>query len=103
MKTEPSAADLPGVEGPGVAQVSIPDINKLCEAYVKERDKRTQQTPLEIAAKKKLIDAIHAHESEIGKDSNGEIVYRYGDTVITLKPGKETLKVKEVSAGDEED
>lgn len=94
----PSVVELPGIEGKGVAPVSIPRINKLCDAYIRERDKRCAQTPNEVAAKQKLIEAIHAHADQIGKDRNGELVYRYGETVIILKPGKETLKVKEVSA-----
>ncbi len=88
--------DLPGVEGPGVAPVRITEIDDLAEAYVKERDKRCAMTPREITAKEKLIEAIHKHADKIGRDSNGEIVYRFDDTVVTLKPGKEQLKVKEL-------
>jgi hypothetical protein len=91
------------MKGKGVAPVSIPKINKLCDAYTHERDKRCEMTPKEIAAKGKLIDAIHeaVKSGQIQPDKNGEVVYRYGDTVISLKPGKEKLNVKEVGTGNE--
>lgn len=103
--TKSKLVELPGVTGKGVAPVSIPTINKLCDAYVKERDKRCEQTPHEVAAKKKLIDAIHAavDVGQIQPDSNGEVVYRYEDTIITLKRGEEKLKVKEVGVTTEEE
>jgi hypothetical protein len=85
--------ELPGVEGPGVSPISIAAIDTAAEAYIKERDKRCAMTPREVAAKQKLIQLLHDNVEKIGKDSNGEIIYRYGDEVISLKPGKETLKV----------
>lgn len=88
--------DLPNMEGPGVAQVNIPEIDALAESYIKERDKRCRQTPHEIAAKDKLVAAIHEHKERIGVDSNGEVIYRFDNVVVTLKPGKEELKVKEL-------
>jgi hypothetical protein len=86
-------SDLPGIEGPGVAKASIPEINSLVEAYIKERDKRCKMTPIEIAAKQKLIEALHRHEAEIGRNSEGQLRYAHNDLVVLLKPGKETLKV----------
>lgn len=97
----PQAVELPGVVGPGVAPVSIPKINKLCDAYVRLRDNHSGATKELTEAKEDLIEEIHAHEEEIGKDSNGEIVYRYEDLVVTLKPGVEKLKVKNVGAAGE--
>ena len=96
--------ELPGMKGPGVEIIRIPEIDKLAEAYVIQRDKRCAETPREIAAKDKLIDAIHKNKDKIGVDSNGEVVYRYDDMIVTLKPGKEVLKVKAVrEAGEDED
>jgi hypothetical protein len=92
------------MKGPGVEIIRIPEIDKLAEAYVIQRDKRCAETPREIAAKDKLIDAIHKNKDKIGVDSNGEVVYRYDDMIVTLKPGKEVLKVKAVrEAGEDED
>ena len=99
--TEKQGSDLPGIEGPGVAQASIPEIDSLAEAYIKERDKRCAMTPKELAAKGKLIEALHKHEAVIGRNGEGQLRYVHNDLVITLKPGKETLKVKEKT--DEED
>jgi hypothetical protein len=92
-KAKAKNPELPGVEGPGVSPISIAAIDTAAEAYIKERDKRCAMTPREIAAKQKLIAVLHDNADKIGVDANGEIVYRYDDFVVSLKPGKEKLKV----------
>src|SRR6266436_4885032 len=96
LETKPKNTELPGIEGDGVAPLSIPEIDKLAEKYVRERDKRCELTPKEVEAKENLIAAIHKHveADTIQKDRDGTVVYRYEDQTIILKPGKETLKVK---------
>lgn len=86
--------DLPGVEGPGTGTVKIPELETAVDKYVRERDKRCEMTPKEKAAKLEVIELLIKHKDEIGVDNNGEIVYRYGEEVVTLKPGKPDLKVK---------
>lgn len=95
--------ELPGMTGDGVAPVSIPEIDKLCEPYIRERDKRMALTPKEVKAKENLIEAIHKHirAGTLHPDSDGIVIYRFDDLKIILKPGKETLKVKSVD--DEEE
>jgi hypothetical protein len=58
-----------------------------------------RQTPREVAAKGKLIDALHAHKDEL-QNADGDIVYRMDDLLITLEPGKEKLKVRDASQQD---
>lgn len=95
--------DLPGIEGAGVAPARIAAIDDLADAYVKERDKRLRQTPKEVAAKLKLIDAMHAHANDL-RQPDGRLVYRYDETIITLEAGKEKLKVRDAHGdGDEEE
>jgi len=94
--------ELPGVTGVGVSPVRIAAIDKLAEAYIKERDKRLVATPKEVAAKTKLIDALHDHEKQIGRQPDGALVYRYDEMEITLTPGREKLKVADLE-GTEED
>jgi hypothetical protein len=102
----PRTADLPGVEGPGVAPVSIPEIETLADEYVVARDRRMKLTEKEVDAKQKLSTALHKHADTIGKNEAGEIkyVYRGGEKdrrVITLKPSDEKLNVKDVEAFEE--
>jgi hypothetical protein len=99
----PKAKELPLGDGPGVGAVSIPEIDELAEDYFKEKEKRYKLTPKEVAAKGKLVDALHKHEAKLGKNDKGEIRYQFGDMVVVLKPGKEKLLVKEVDAFEEED
>jgi hypothetical protein len=94
--------DLPGIEGEGVSAVHIPEIDQLAEAYVKERDRRLKLTPKEVAAKLKLIDAMHAHAKKLTLP-DGTLTYRYDEMVITLEMGKEKLKVRDVSHDAEEE
>lgn len=89
--------DLPAMEGPGVAPVKIKSIDRLADEYIEARDKRMLMTPLEVAAKTKLIDALRANVEKIGTDPEGVIIYRYDTIVITLEPGKAKLKVKDES------
>lgn len=90
------------MEGPGVAPVRIKEVDELAEDYVKERDKRCRQTPKEVAAKTKLIEALHKHADAIGRDTQGVLRYEFDDFVIELKPGKEKLKVSTANEYDEE-
>jgi hypothetical protein len=91
------------IVGKGVEPLRIAELDKLAEAYCKERDKRLTLTPKEVAAKQNLIAAMHAHSEEIGAQPDGRLVYRYDEMMITLSPGKEKLKVEDVSEKDEAD
>jgi len=90
------------IVGKGAEPVRIPSIDKLAEAYVTERDKRLRQTPKEVAAKSKLIDALHANADKL-RTPDGDLIYRYDEMLITLTPGKEKLRVEATSlAGEDE-
>jgi len=105
LKTKPkNIVELPGIEGEGVAPLSIPEIDKLAKQYIHERGKRCDMTPKELKAKKNLIGAIHKHidAGTLKKDRDGTVVYRYDDQTIILKQGKETIKVKDVSEPEED-
>lgn len=93
--------DLPGVDGPGVAPVRIPEIDAAAERYESIRDKRMAMTKKEVEAKKELSDLIHAHEKEIGKDGDGNIHYEFDNAWVDLSPAGEVLKVKRIK--DEEE
>jgi hypothetical protein len=88
------------IEGKGVSPANIPEIDKLADDYIKERDKRMKQTPREVAAKGKLIDALHEHADQL-KNPDGDILYRMDSLLITLTAGKEKLQVRDVSEQDE--
>lgn len=96
MAKKEQTEDLPGVGGPGVSQKQIKPLNKALDQYIVDRDAHRAATAAITESKKKVVEIMHAHESEIGKDSNGEMIYRYEDEVVTLKPGKEELKVKTI-------
>jgi len=86
--------DLEGMEGPGVGQKRIPELDKLIDKYVVARDKRMEESPKEKAAKTFVIEKLLALKDEIGVDANGEIVYRHGDEVVSLKPGTPKLSIR---------
>ena len=97
----PKQAELT-IVGKGVSPVHIPELDKLAEVYVAERDKRLRQTPKEVAAKLKLIDALHKHSAKL-KTPDGDLIYRYDEMMITLSAGKEKLKVASVDLGEQDD
>lgn len=95
-KKKSSQTDLPAMEGPGVASPRISAIDKLADEYTEVRDQRMALTPQEVAAKQKLIAALHKHAGKLGIGPDGAIVYRYDTVQITLIPGKEKLKVQDL-------
>lgn len=95
-KPEQSEMDI---KGPGVERVSIPEVEKAARIYVTCRDERMELLEEEIEFKKKLREVMHANEDKIGKDRDGSMIYRFGDQLIVLKPGKEDVKVKTAPGG----
>jgi hypothetical protein len=100
--TKAKVSDLPGMTGPGVAPIVIPEVDKLVDKYVAARDSRLIQLGLEVEAKRALIDALHENEALIGKRPDGVIIYRHEELIVTLKSGKDDLKVKVAGGEDEE-
>ena len=92
-KTKPKQDDLPEMEGPGIAPVKIPKIDKLARAYVEWRDQRMSALESEVEAKRKLIEALHFHADQITLP-DGSLAYHYDESLITLEQGKDQLKVK---------
>lgn len=94
--------ELPHMTGKGVAPVRIPAIDKLVEIYVRKRDARMEQLRIEVEAKEDLIAALHEFSEQIGKNKEGEIIYRHDDLLVTLTTGKEKLKVRTEGAEEPE-
>lgn len=102
FKIMPKPTDLPGMTGPGVAPVKIAEVDDLVEKYVKARDARMAKTEIEVSAKQSLIAALHANEDKIG-NVGGTLTYRHDDLIVTLRSGKEELKVKTMGGEEHED
>ena len=96
LTKRPVQAEIPGTERP-----KIREIDEAAEAYVSVRDTRMSLTEKGVAAKKQLVNLMHAHADDIGRDAEGGLSYRYSDMLVTLRPKEEVLKVKHVS--DEDD
>ena len=88
--------------GKGVQVVSIEAVNDAIVGYIKLRDKRLEVLKKEVDAKTALIIVLREHAKEIGTDSEGAIVYRHDALIVTLRHGKDELKVKDES-GEEND
>lgn len=89
----PQVGNLPGISGPGVGGVSIPEIDKAYEKYVPLKDARVAASTKEVEAKEKLVSLLHAHEAEIGKDGSGTLRYKYDGKLIMIVPTDEKLKI----------
>lgn len=95
-----SNPELPGVEGKGVSPLCIEDIEKKIAKYEKKKDARCAESPGEIAAKKELREALHAHRDELPVTEDGTPFYRYDGKDYLLK---ETLATRKVVEEDNED
>jgi hypothetical protein len=89
------------IVGKGVEPLRIAEIDKLAEVYVAARDKRLTMTPKEVTAKQNLIASLHENAEKIGTQPDGRLVYRYDEMMITLSPGKDKLKVEDISDKDD--
>lgn len=96
--------ELPGVEGPGVAPVSVPEIEDASDAYVAVRDKRQALTKTEVELKGKLLKSMKDHGLE-----NYRYVAAEDDIIREVKVVKASESVKvakasveDVAVGDDE-
>lgn len=88
------AAQELGLTGKGVERVSIKAVDAAVAKYVLQRDERMALTKKEVEAKAALIAALRANKDKLGADAEGTIIYRHDDLLVTLKHGKDELKVK---------
>jgi hypothetical protein len=94
---EMAPQELPGVEGPGVAPVNIPELDRQVRKYNKAKNERIAKSVTEIAEKASLIAMLHGNVDRIGKGPDGTITYKCDGLVTTLTPTKEKLSVKSES------
>ena len=82
-----------GLTGKGVAPAKIEELDKLIEEYIDWRDRRTKLTTRENEAKENLIEAMHNHAEELA-NRDGDLIYRYNETVVSLVAGPEKFKIE---------
>lgn len=87
-KTKRKQTDLPGVEGPGVSEPHVPEIEDIAEQYVDVRDRRMGLTKQEVEARGRLATVMHNHNLTR---------YTYDGKVVICEPGKDKLKVRTVN------
>ena len=76
---------LPGISGPGVAPLSIPEINKAIAKYEKKKEARCDASLDEIAAKRELTALLHANADKLPKNTDGNSFYRLDDIDYVLE------------------
>jgi len=89
------AVDLPGMNGPGVEQVSDKKLDKLGDDFISIRDDKAKLAEELTAIEAKALERM----AELGITR-----YRFSDQEMVLTPGKSHVKIKTVKAeGVEED
>jgi hypothetical protein len=83
-----------GLKGPGVERVTIAAVDRAVDRYVKARDDRMELTKKEVEKKIELIAILKEHKAKIGVDKEGTMVYRHDELLVTLRHGKDELKVR---------
>jgi hypothetical protein len=83
-----------GLTGPGVERVTIKAVDRAVDRYVLARDERMELTKKEVEKKVELIAIMKEHKDKIGVDAEGSMIYRHDDLLVTLRHGKDDLKVR---------
>lgn len=96
-KPKDKTDDLPGVTGPGVAPLVIPEIAKRVNKYERMKDARCQASPGEVAAKRELRAALHENAASLPLNDEGQRFYRHEGVDYILE---ETLKRRAADDGD---
>jgi hypothetical protein len=101
-KTMSTSPEL-GLTGKGVERVSIKEVDAAIAKYVSARDTRIEKLKKEVETKGALITLLRANKDKLSVDAEDTIIYRHDDLLVTLKHGKDDLKVKteEGDNGDE--
>jgi hypothetical protein len=93
-RTKKEKTEELGLTGPGVERVAIKAVDRAVERYVSVRDERMELTKKEVEKKVELIALMREHKDKIGVDKDGAMVYRHDDLIVTLRHGKDDLKVR---------
>jgi hypothetical protein len=100
-KSTKKQPDLPAMSGPGVAQPHLPKIDEKAAEFVEARDKRLAAAEKEKRLMDELATVVHAHADKLGVNPKGEIIYRFDNLIVIVKPGKEKVAVKPFDKDDE--
>jgi len=92
--------ELPAMDGPGVAALEIPELEKAISKYQRKKEARCQASPDEISAKTELKALLHQHRASLPINAEGVPFYRSDGRDYVLE---EKLKVKRVEGADEEE
>lgn len=90
------------LKGKGVERVQIKAVDNAIGRYVKARDERMELTKKEVETKQALIKVMRDNKDKIGEDGDGVMLYRHDDLLVTLKHGKDDIKVKTEGTEEEE-
>lgn len=80
----PQSDELPGIEGHGVSQTKLADVESLIRRYQKKKEARCLASPDELAAKKELFAALEAHHDELTVNGDGNRCYRYDGRLYVI-------------------
>ncbi len=98
--TRSSTPEL-GLKGKGAERVVIAAVDRAVNKYVRARDERMELTKKEVEAKTTLIRVMRENKAKISEDADGTLIYRHDDLLVTLKHGKDDLKVRTDASDDE--
>jgi hypothetical protein len=82
-----------GLTGKGVEPVRIKEIDKLVEVYLRLKTMSADADRVASEAKDKLVDAMHEHAEKL-EQPDGDLVYKFEGTTVSLIAGPEKLKVE---------
>ncbi len=96
MAKKPTTEALPGMTGPGVAPLSIPELDKAVNRYETKKEKRCEASPGEVAAKRDLRELLAKHKDKLPANEDGLKYYRHDGVDYILE---EVLKRRNADEG----
>lgn len=83
------------MEVPGTERKHIKEVVDAASGYEDARDKRMKLTEKEASAKESLIEVMKKHKLTVYRDDEA-----VPPILVTLKPGKDAIKVERLEVGD---
>jgi hypothetical protein len=97
-KKDHTTEELPAMEGAGIAPLVIPELDRAVSKYEREKNKRCEASPGEIASKRELTKLLTAHAGELHVNEDGHRFYRTDGVDYIIE---EKMKRRKADDGDE--
>jgi hypothetical protein len=87
-------AEPPGMRGPGVEVLEIPEIEKAMDEVVRVKEEIAGLKEILESAELRLTEAMETNRARLIRDETGGISYRFGNRLVSMALKKQKVHVK---------